>query len=237
MEGIGICFRNRSIITTIHNIATLQIVVYTVLFYYNIHYFYYLSGCIMKNIQIILGSTRQNRHGEKIAKWVNNQAKERKDWQVELLDLRDYDLPFYDEAIPSSMNKGVYTNAEGARWAKKISEGDGYIIVTPEYNHGYPAVLKNALDYPYHEWGNKPVAFVSYGGGAGAARAVEQLREVVAELKMVSVRDALHFVMFHPQVSDEGVISDITWNDRLHHLFDQLDWWTTALKTARSHSK
>jgi NAD(P)H-dependent FMN reductase len=141
-------------------------------------------------LQIIIGSTRQNRFSEKPARWLFDLAKTRTDAEFELLDLRDYPLPFYDEPVPPALIKGNYQNETAKKWAAKIAEGDGYIIVTPEYNHGYPGVLKNALDYLATEWGKKPVGFVSYGGVSGA-RSVEQLRQVVIELRMVPIEAAL----------------------------------------------
>jgi len=137
-------------------------------------------------IQIIIGSTRPNRFSEKPARWLFDLAKGRTDFEVELLDLRDYPLPFFDEAMPPRALKGVHSNEVAKRWAAKVGEGDGYIIVTPEYNHGYPAVLKNALDTTYFEWNGKPVAFVSYGGAMGV-RSVEQFRQVAVELQMYSI--------------------------------------------------
>ena len=188
-------------------------------------------------IQIIFGSTRQNRQGEKVAKWVVSEAKHREDWAVEFLDLRDWPLPFFDEVGSPSDLRGNYSSEIAKKWAAKVGEADGYIIITPEYNHGYPAVLKNALDYAYAEWVRKPVAFVSYGGSSGGARSVEQLREVVSELEMAGVRSAIHMVYFRREFDDTGKLKDeITWNKRLGTVFDDLVWWTKALKSARSSS-
>lgn len=139
-------------------------------------------------IKVILGSTRQGRVSEAIGKWVMEQVKD-----AELLDLRDYPMPFFDEPISPSMLKEPYTNPIVVKWTAKIAEGDAFIIVTPEYNHGYPAVLKNALDYVYKEWNGKKVAFVGYGS-VGAARAIEQLRQVVIELQMVPLRNSVHII-------------------------------------------
>lgn len=141
-------------------------------------------------IQVILGSTRQGRFGEKIAAWVMEHAPE-----AELLDLRDYPLPFFDEPISPSQMKEPYTNPSVVKWTNKIAEGDAYLVITPEYNHGYPAVLKNALDYVYKEWNGKKIGFVGYGT-VGAARSIEQLRQVVIELQMVPVKAAVHIVKF-----------------------------------------
>jgi NAD(P)H-dependent FMN reductase len=142
-------------------------------------------------IQIIIGSTRQNRFSEKPANYLFEELKKREDAQAELIDLRDWPLPFFDEAIPPTGNKGSYVNPLGKQWANKIGEADGYIMVTPEYNHGYSAVLKNAIDWVGPEWHKKPVGFVSYGSALGA-RAIEQLRQVVIELRMVPLFSSIH---------------------------------------------
>src|SRR5665213_2869794 len=154
----------------------------------------------MIKIQIIMGSTRQGRFVEQPAKWIFEKAKMQEGIEVELIDLRDWPLPFFDEAVSPSMNKGNYTNELAAKWAKKVGEADGYIIVTPEYNHGYPGVLKNAIDYVYGEWNNKPVGFVSYGGVAGGTRSVQQLRQVAIELQMVPIRNGIHIPMYWTQL-------------------------------------
>jgi NAD(P)H-dependent FMN reductase len=142
-------------------------------------------------MHVIIGSTRQNRFSEKPARYIFDELKKKENIQVELIDLRDWPLPFYDEPISPAMNKGNYSSELGKKWAAKISEADGYIMVTPEYNHGYSAVLKNALDWVFPEWNGKPVGFVSYGN-AGGARAIEQLRRVIVELQMVPIRSAIH---------------------------------------------
>lgn len=142
-------------------------------------------------IHVIIGSTRQHRFSEKPARYILDELKKKEDVQAELIDLRDWPLPFYDEPISPAINKGNYSTELGKKWADKVGEADGYIMVTPEYNHGYSAVLKNALDWVFPEWNGKPVGFVSYGN-AGGARAIEQLRQVVIELQMVPIRNAIH---------------------------------------------
>ncbi|MCL5224312.1 MAG: NAD(P)H-dependent oxidoreductase, partial [Patescibacteria group bacterium] len=152
-------------------------------------------------LRVILGSTRQGRLGDKLAKWIHDLAKERGDLDVELLDLRDYPLPFLGEEARSASEPA---DKLIAAWATKVSEADGFIIATAEYNHGYPAVLKNALDSIKNEWSNKPVAFVSWGGVSGGARAVEQLRQVVVELQMVPIRNAVHIPFVWNLMDDDG---------------------------------
>src|ERR1700745_123712 len=139
----------------------------------------------MTRIGIILGSTRPNRNGEQVAKWVYDIASRRSDAEFELIDLRDYPLPHLDEPLPPSM--GQYHNEHTRQWADKIASFDGFVMVTPEYNHSTSGVLKNAIDYLYAEWNNKAVGFVSYGGGGGAPGG-EHVRPVVGELAMADVR-------------------------------------------------
>ena len=158
----------------------------------------------MSKIQIILGSTRQGRNGDKVAAWVMKELVAIPGAEYELLDLRDYPLPFYNEATSPASAPGQFTNEDVRKWSEKIKEGAGYIIVTPEYNHGYPAVLKNALDYLYTEWVGKPVGFVGYGAGAGGSRAVEQLKLVVNELQMIAVRDSIALPFVWAAFDDAG---------------------------------
>lgn len=186
-------------------------------------------------VQIIVGSTRQGRFSEKPAAWIYEQAKKRKDWEVELVDLRDYPLPFFEEPVSPSMMDGEYNNPDLQRWSRKVSEADGYIVVTPEYNHGYPAVLKNALDSEYHGWNKKPVGFVSYGN-VGGARSVEQLRQVAVELQMAPVRQAIHiqWPLYMEVTNAKGGEQPLDkMENQANVLLDQLDWWGKALKYAR----
>ncbi len=133
----------------------------------------------MLRIGIIVGSTRPGRKADAVARWVLEHARKRTDAEFEIVDIGDYNLPLLDEPIPPSMGK--YTNQHTKDWAKKIASLDGFVFVTPEYNHGPSAALKNAIDFVYAEWNNKAAGFVSYGS-AGGARAVEHLRHVMGEI-------------------------------------------------------
>jgi NAD(P)H-dependent FMN reductase len=182
-------------------------------------------------IKVIVGSTRSNRFSEKPAEWIFDEAKKRADLDVELLDLRDYPLPFFEEPMPPGLAKDGYTNPIVVRWRDKIREADGFIICTPEYNHGYPAVLKNALDYVYFAWSRKAVAFVSWGG-SGGTRCVEQLRLVAVELDMAPTRFAVHIA--NPWfIKDVGEIKTDANQQSATALLDQLTWWAGALAGAR----
>jgi NAD(P)H-dependent FMN reductase len=185
----------------------------------------------MTRIGIILGSTRPNRNGEQVAKWAFDVASRRDDAEFELVDLRDYPLPHLDEPLPPSL--GQYQNEHTKQWAEKIASLDGFVIVTPEYNHSTSGVLKNAIDYLYAEWNNKAVGFVSYGA-VGGARAVEHLRLVAGELQLADVRQQValslmtefeNFSVFTP--GDYTVPA-------LNTLLDQVVAWSTALAPLRA---
>jgi NAD(P)H-dependent FMN reductase len=184
----------------------------------------------MTRIGIILGSTRPNRNGEQVATWVYDNASRRSDAEFELIDLRDHPLPHLDEPLPPSM--GQYQNEHTKAWADKIASFDGFVIVTPEYNHGTSGVLKNAIDYLYAEWTNKAVGFVSYGA-VGGARAAEHLRLVAGELQMADVRQQValslltefeNFTVFTP--GDYHLAA-------LDTLLDQVIAWSAALAPLR----
>ncbi len=184
----------------------------------------------MVTIGVIIGSTRPNRNGEQVARWVLDTANRRDDAAFELVDLRDYPLPHLDEPLPPSM--GQYQNDHTQEWAATVASFDGFVMVTPEYNHGTSGVLKNALDYLYAEWNNKAVGFVSYGA-AGGARAVEHLRLVAGELQMADVRQQVvlslitefeNFSVFRP--GDYNVAA-------LETLLDQVVAWSAALAPLR----
>jgi len=181
-------------------------------------------------ILVIMGSVREGRMALPVANWVAAQAESRDALDCEIVDLKAWDLPFYAFAKPPSA--GDYSDPLQRRWAEKVASADGYILIAPEYNHGPPAVLKNALDYVYAEWNRKPVTFVGYGGNGGA-RAIEQLTGVARELKMAPLEGAVHIMGVWGKVKD-GVFTgderDVKW---LGHGFDEILWWGRALKAAR----
>ncbi|WP_224370666.1 NADPH-dependent FMN reductase [Hyalangium versicolor] len=184
-------------------------------------------------IQVIIGSVRPNRFAEKPAQWIAEEARKREGLDVELLDLRDYPMPFFAESMAPARMQGKYPNEVVAQWARKITEADGYIMVSPEYNHGYSAVLKNALDHIYPEWNRKPVGFIGYGG-VGGARAIEQLRLVAIELEMAPIRPALHIPTdVYSAITSGKPDAYAPLKANTERFLDQLVWWTRALKTAR----
>ena len=185
------------------------------------------------NIAVIIGTTRASRFGHKPAEWVKTVAAERSDMAVEILDLRDYPMPFFDEVASNAWASSK--NEVAQRWQKKVAEFDGFVFVTAEYNHGLPAVLKNALDYAYPEWNRKAAAFVGYGA-VGGARAVEHLRLVVAELQLAAIRTGVYiqgadFMAVTKEGKDLREIGYL--NQGVKDLLDQLAWWARALKSAR----
>lgn len=190
----------------------------------------------MAHIQIILGSTREGRVGDKVAQWVVGVAKTRSDFTHELLDLKEWNLPMFNDAI--SPKKSEYSYDSSRKWSEKIAQGDGYLFVTPEYNHGYSAVLKNALDILYNEWVKKPAACVSYGGVAGGTRAVQQLRQVFIELQMVPVRGGVHMPFIWNAFDEKGELKDKEAQEKqLNATLDQLVWWAEVLKRARAEER
>jgi NAD(P)H-dependent FMN reductase len=181
-------------------------------------------------IAIILGSTRPGRNGEAVSNWVYDIAKKRSDAEFELVDILDYNLPLLDEPIPPSM--GQYSKEHTKRWAAKINSFDAFVFVTPEYNHGISGALKNAIDFLFAEWNNKVAGFVSYGS-AGGVRAVEQLRLVMTEVKIATVRaqvqlslftDFENFTTFKPAAFHENLANT---------MLDEVIAWGKALKTVR----
>ena len=182
-------------------------------------------------IAIVTGSTRPGRNNEAVARWVHWLAQQRTAAQFELVEIADHKLPLLDE--PMSPSFGKYTHPHTKAWADRIAAFDGYVFVTPEYNHGIPGALKNALDFLYREWNDKAAGFVSYGGGASGARAVEHLRLVMAELMVATVRaqvllslvtDFENFTTFKPLPQRQAELTT---------MLDQVVSWATALKTVR----
>ena len=185
------------------------------------------------HIAIVVGSTREGRFSERAAAWFHGIAARRADVSVEIIDLRDYPMPFFDE--PASPAWVPPKEPAAMRWAEKLAELDGFVFVTPEYNHGYSAVLKNALDYAFQQFNRKPAAFVGYGG-VGAARAIEQLRMVAVELQMAPVPKSVNigmteFLGIWQQGKDFADFPHL--EQAAAALLDDLSWWSRTLQTGR----
>ncbi len=191
----------------------------------------------MSKIAVIIGSTRQGRFADKPAQWIADKLAERSEIEVEILDLRDFPLPFFDDPVsPAWRNGAPIANPTVRAWSEAIDRADGFVMIAAEYNHGYTAVLKNAIDHLYAEWNRKPVGFVGYGAVNGA-RAIEQLRQVAIELDMAPIRRSVsiptaqlgRFIM-------EGA-TDLDFSEAdgaAESMIDDLVWWVDALAAARS---
>ena len=184
----------------------------------------------MLKIGIIIGSTRPGRKAPAVADWVYSILKSRKDAEFEIVDIAEYNLPFLDEPVPPSLHH--YSKAHTKAWSAKIASLDAFIFVTPEYNHATSAALKNAIDFLFHEWNDKAAGFVSYGG-VGGVRAAENLRLVMGELKVATVRaqvllslftDFENFAIFKPHEQHDKAV---------HALADEVIAWGEALKQMR----
>lgn len=183
-------------------------------------------------IKVILGSTRPNRFGPQVANWIMELAKDHQDAEFELVDLHEINLPLLDEPIPPI--EGKYSLPHTKAWAKIVDEADGFIIVTAEYNFSIPAALKNALDYLAAEWRYKPVAFVSYGAGAGGARAVEHLRSSIANLGMFDLRDQVVIPQYWNQLTEDGAFQPTDMQTALaKKLIERIAYWSKYLAPAR----
>jgi NAD(P)H-dependent FMN reductase len=185
---------------------------------------------------VIVGSTRPGRFSEKVADWAMDRLARRADLEVELLDLRDYPMPFYDQEVPPAYGHRNY-DPEVTRWAEAVERGDGYLVITSEYNHGYPAVLKNAFDHIFPEWNRKPISFIGYGN-SGGARAIEQLRMVAVELELAPLRHAIHILpaLMVPAMQAETFDVELfaSLDEKLDVAARDLAWWSEALALARA---
>lgn len=186
----------------------------------------------MYTLKIIIASTRPGRKGPALANWIHDIAGQRENFKVELVDLEKVNLPFLDE--PKHPRFKDYSKDHTKQWSQTIDEADAFIIVTPEYNYGYPAPLKNALDFLYQEWNRKPVGFVSYGGVAGGTRSVQQLTQVVTILKMIPIMSAVNVPFFTKFIDDsgkfnaeEGIIK------AANGMLDEIFTWAEKLKPMR----
>src|SRR5499433_2627871 len=184
----------------------------------------------MLRIGIIIGSTRPNRNGKAVGTWAYEIARKRSDAEFELIDLKDFNLPLLDEPIPPSLVQ--YSHEHTKAWAAKIDSFDGFVFATPEYNHSTSAALKNAIDFLFKEWNNKAAGFVSYGS-AGGARAVENLRLVMGELMVATVRAQVMFSLFTDFEAFTTFKPDARHDKAIETLLDQVVSWSNALKTVR----
>jgi NAD(P)H-dependent FMN reductase len=181
-------------------------------------------------LAIIIGSTREGRFGSRVANWFAGQAQAHKAFEVTVIDLLDFEMPVAQAAghprmgqFPASLND----------LSDQLTSADAFVFVTPEYNHGYPASLKSALDAFYTPWLAKPAAFVSYGGALGGVRAIEQLRQVVAELHMADIRESVSIPFIFGAFNEDGDLKDENLGKAAQALLTQLAWWSKTLAAGR----
>lgn len=189
------------------------------------------------NLTIILGSVRIGRFGDKPAKMLKEIAEKMNDFEVSFIDLKGENLPNFESSVsPAYITNKDYGNEKVNAFADKIRESDAFVMISPEYNHGYSSAIKNSIDSIYLEWNNKPVGFLSYGS-AGGARAVEQLREVAVELQMAPIRNGVHIMSPWNLVDENGNLKAGALDEHekpMQNMLKQLLWWAKALKSARN---
>jgi NAD(P)H-dependent FMN reductase len=188
------------------------------------------------DVAVITGTTREGRFSGLVAEWITGHLAEHPEIELEGIDLRDHPLPFFDGVAPARTLRD-YPRDDVARLGNAIDRADGFVVLTGEYNHGYPAVLKNAMDWTFVEWRHKPITFVSWGN-VGGARAIEQLRQVAVEFEMAPLRHAVHIlpdvmiaVRQAGDAADVSLFADL--GPRVDQMADDLLWWMRALTTAR----
>jgi NAD(P)H-dependent FMN reductase len=183
-------------------------------------------------LAVILASNREGRFGPVVADWFLSRTADREDFDVELIDLAEVELP-----TALSYKPGSAVRAELAKVSPKLADADAFAVLTPEYNHSFPASLKSLIDWHFYEWQAKPVGFISYGGISGGLRAVEQLRQVFAEMHAVTVRDTVSFHNAGALFDDDGQHKDPAAPDAAAKtMLDQLAWWGNALRVAKSRT-
>jgi len=191
----------------------------------------------MTVISVIIGSTRQGRFSENPAKWIFQHLKKRDSVDAWLLDLRDFPMPFFDQSVtPATPGRPAFEHKVVQKWTAAIAQSDGFVFVTPEYNYGPSAVLKNAVDWVYSEWHRKPACFISYGSAMGV-RSVQQLRLTAIEVQLAPIRSSVHIpvatLWAHYQGGDvDAGLAEL--EAPAGAMIDDLLWWTAALKAARA---
>lgn len=181
-------------------------------------------------IAVVVGSTRPGRRAAAVADWVVAHTADRNELELSVLDLADFDLPLLDEPVPAL--RGDYRHPHTAAWSAAVDGFDGFVFVTPEYNHSIPGALKNAIDFLFAEWADKPAGFVSYGVDAGGARAAEHLRAILGEVQVADVRSQVTFSLID-DVQDGLLAPNDRHRAKLDALLDQLVAWGGALRALR----
>lgn len=190
-------------------------------------------------LAVILGTVREGRVSERLAKWIVSEAGKRPGTTAELVDLKDYPMPFFDEPKSPRFNPERHVNPIAQKWLDQLNKADAYIFVTPEYNHSIPGVLKNAFDYATWELAKKPATIVSHGS-AGGARAAMHLKEIISEARAVPIQASLAIIDLGARINSEGQLSAAEQTApaglqaRLGHVLDELQWYSDALAAARA---
>jgi NAD(P)H-dependent FMN reductase len=186
----------------------------------------------MINLKIIIASTRPGRKGPLLADWIYQKATSHEEFEIEMIDLAEINLPFMDE--PNHPRLKQYTHQHTKDWSSKIGSADAFILVTPEYNYGFPATIKNAIDFLYNEWRHKPIGFLSYGGIAGGIRCIQLLKPVLGALDMVPLTAAVNVPFFTKFIRDNKFEATEDHNKMADSLFTELKKWSQLLKHMRS---
>ncbi|MEV8017714.1 NAD(P)H-dependent oxidoreductase [Streptomyces sp. NPDC086554] len=183
-------------------------------------------------IAVVIGSTREGRFAPVVTRWLTGHLDRRDDMKADVVDLAETELPTALPAFGGPLAPG--TEEALAVVSPRLDAADAFVFVTPEYNHSFPASLKNAIDWHGKEWHGKPIAFVSYGGLSGGLRAVEQLRVVMAELNAMTIRNTVSFHNAYGKFGEDGTVDDPAVDTAADALLDQLAWWAHALRDAKS---
>ena len=187
----------------------------------------------MPTLTIIVGSTRPGRAGQPIANWFAERARAHAGFDVEIADLAEIGLPLLDE--PNHPRLGQYTKQHTKDWSAIIDRADAVVFVTPEYNYGYPATIKNAIDFLHREWRDKPVGFVSYGGVAAGTRAAQMLKQVLTALKMMPVPEAVNIPFVHSHLDEDGRLKPTeAMEASATAMLDELLRWTESMRSLRA---
>ena len=186
----------------------------------------------MPKLMIVIAATREGRAGLPIGRWFASLAEQHGGFDVTTVDLAELDLPMFDE--PEHPRFGRYAHEHTKRWSAQVAAADAFVFVTPEYNHGYPATLKNALDYLNQEWAHKPVGFVSYGGVAGGTRAVQQLKQVILALRMTPIVEAVNLPFHMAAIRDGAFEANDIAQSSATAMLDELARVTPTLAALRS---
>ena len=190
----------------------------------------------MNKLKIITSTTRPERKGIALAHWVADYVSNKSDFESELLDLGKIALPLFDE--PKHPRLREYTREHTRKWSALINDADAFIIVLGEYNHGYPAPIKNAIDYLFHEWRHKPVGFVSYGGVSGGMRSMQMLKPTITALSMMPLAESVSIPNFAKHINEDGIFEGYELLEKsMDALLRELSRWSTAMKAIRAKEK